>query len=166
MVISCVCLLSFPVFMSVKHLLARCTNIVLVIPWDTILQYVLLCWLVHKLFMCLFVQQERRGRQLLVCLSGHKFQSGEIFCLRMCILLQLPRYLLYPKFKGLWELGICNQSASKRRLHCLGDFSFVIHFLTFGIVFVAFDIRVFPLFLFNVAFEITYRTIILCTCGG
>ena len=50
MVFSGVHLLSFPTFMSVKHLVVGCASNVLTIAWIA-----LLCWLVQRLFMCLFV---------------------------------------------------------------------------------------------------------------
>jgi len=81
MVFSGVRSLIFPAFMSVKHLVVGCAISVLAIAWTA-----LLCLLVRRLFMCLFVQHERRCRQLSFCLSGHKLQSGEISCLRTCFL--------------------------------------------------------------------------------
>ena len=36
--------------------------------------------------MCLFVQDERKCRQLSICLSGHKLQSDGVSYLRTCFL--------------------------------------------------------------------------------
>ena len=46
----------------------------------------LLLRLVWRLSMCLFVQHERRCRQLWLCLSRHKSQIGEISCFMMSFL--------------------------------------------------------------------------------
>lgn len=43
----------------------------------------LLCLLVRRLFMYLFVQCENRCRQLSISFHLHRLQSGEMSCLRM-----------------------------------------------------------------------------------
>jgi len=44
----------------------------------------LLCRLVRRLFMCLFVQHDSKWRQLSFSFNGHRLHSGEISCLRIC----------------------------------------------------------------------------------
>ena len=90
MVFPDVCSLKFPAFMSVKHLVVGCASSVLAIA-----RTALLCQLMWRMFMCLFVQHERRCMQFLLCLSGHILQSVGIFCLRMCFLWSFSRYPPY-----------------------------------------------------------------------
>jgi hypothetical protein len=68
----------WPAFTILKHLVVGWARRVLARA-----RVALLCWLVHRLYMCLFVQHDGRCRQLLFCLRGYKLHNGEMSCLRM-----------------------------------------------------------------------------------
>jgi hypothetical protein len=59
--------LSFPAFMSVKHLVVGCASSVLDVKWTSLIRLVS-----AEAVYVLFVHHERTCRQLSFCLSGHK----------------------------------------------------------------------------------------------
>ena len=70
-VLSSVLLLNLHVFMSVKHLVVGRARRV-----SARACLALLCLLVMKLFMYLFVQHEGKHRRFSFCFRGHRFHSG------------------------------------------------------------------------------------------
>lgn len=56
--------------MNVNHLLVWCVR--------RVFANALLCQLVRRLLMCLFVQHDRRWRRLLFCFGGYRLHDGRI----------------------------------------------------------------------------------------
>ena len=52
-----------------------------------------LCRFVSRLFMCLFLQHERKWRHVSFWHDGHGLHRGHMSYLRKCFLQKLPRYL-------------------------------------------------------------------------
>ena len=75
-------------FINVKHLVVGWANNVFANAC-----VVLLCQLVLKLFMCLFVQHDSSWRYVLNYWDVHRLHNGNMSRLRTCFLLLLPRYL-------------------------------------------------------------------------
>lgn len=72
-----VLVMNLHVFMSVRHLVMGWANKVSACACTT----TLLCILVLRLFICLFVKHERRWRQLSFRFNRHKSRSVEMSCL-------------------------------------------------------------------------------------
>ena len=70
-----------PTLITVKHLFVGWARIVWALACTT-----LLCRLVQRLFMCLFVQHESKCRHVSFSRSGERLHSGEMSCLKACFL--------------------------------------------------------------------------------